>query len=632
VYGNDRLNDYTYPHNGFWDILDEDDGEIKQGDLIDDIAKFINKRQNNIYFLKGMTGVGKTDVTIASGIRSRNCNRIFYVAPTRYLQRQGFEVAKSFADVNDDVDVNRIKGRSNYQCLLSTDKTADKCVSSRYRPCSYKPRNVESEPPSGNSVITRTGNVKVAPSKMCDYYERKFEAIPRKVNNNDNRIILMTTQYFLTEVIYAKELNQADLVIFDEASNLEQNLVNTTSVSLEESFLDYIFGYDYPIRCNDNNYESVKNWLDKLYNDLSIFIEDMEGHIGGNSNDYHKEMRTKSAVRVCEEIEYVADNWDEDNIAIDIVDNSNSYNDDNRKLRVRFIDVSEEFGYIINNMITNNGTAILMSATLQPHEYFNNVFNLGRYKTKYKVIHSGWDSKNRPVTVMNGIKLNNRNLDDRKYDMFNVVNEIADVTVNDNNENLILHTHTNSLKKFFVEGLSDEFDVISHDMKGHSRDLETAVNMFKNGNGLILVSPSAYEGVDFKGGICRVQAIIKVPFPNMYDAWMEKKCNKHSDYYFIETVKTIEQTIGRLVRSPDDYGMTIILDSAFNFLAYKSDLEGEHWDNLTGFRSNENVNKDNIVDMVSNYLDKGKLTKEWKDRNKKYDEVSNKSIDAMGLN
>jgi Rad3-related DNA helicase len=90
------------------------------------------------------------------------------------------------------------------------------------------------------------------------------------------------------------------------------------------------------------------------------------------------------------------------------------------------------------------------------------------------------------------------------------------------------------------------------------------------GKGYIFVSPSLKEGCDFKGDRCRAQIILKKPIPYFGDLF--NKFHAKKDNAFMETCAAIDmiQMVGRNVRSPSDWGMTFIYDTAatriFGFL------------------------------------------------------------------
>jgi len=82
----------------------------------------------------------------------------------------------------------------------------------------------------------------------------------------------------------------------------------------------------------------------------------------------------------------------------------------------------------------------------------------------------------------------------------------------------------------------------------------------------VLVGPSLDRGVDLPGDLCRVQVIVKVPFPNLGDKVVNARYHSGREgrtWYTVETVRTLMQMTGRAVRGEDDWAETWILDRAF---------------------------------------------------------------------
>ena len=85
-------------------------------------------------------------------------------------------------------------------------------------------------------------------------------------------------------------------------------------------------------------------------------------------------------------------------------------------------------------------------------------------------------------------------------------------------------------------------------------------------DGACLVASGMYEGVDLPYDYGRWQIIAKVPWPYLGEPAVKFKAEIDPEFYAWETVKTLMQACGRIVRSPTDYGITYIIDSTFKRL------------------------------------------------------------------
>lgn len=100
--------------------------------------------------------------------------------------------------------------------------------------------------------------------------------------------------------------------------------------------------------------------------------------------------------------------------------------------------------------------------------------------------------------------------------------------------------------------------------------LDGLVSMFRKSRGACLLGcQSLWEGVDFPGDALKHLVITKLPFPNPSEPLVagvanEMKArgeNSFKDYFMPEAYMQMRQGFGRLIRSEEDSGSVIILDS-----------------------------------------------------------------------
>ena len=90
---------------------------------------------------------------------------------------------------------------------------------------------------------------------------------------------------------------------------------------------------------------------------------------------------------------------------------------------------------------------------------------------------------------------------------------------------------------------------------------------FRNQKGnSILVASGMGEGVDLPDDCARWQVITKVQWPSLADDVNAYRAHNEPDMYQWETVRTIIQQSGRIVRGPADFGVTYMLDAGFEKL------------------------------------------------------------------
>ncbi len=107
--------------------------------------------------------------------------------------------------------------------------------------------------------------------------------------------------------------------------------------------------------------------------------------------------------------------------------------------------------------------------------------------------------------------------------------------------------------------------IITHESGEHEKVMEK----FKRRSDAVLVSPSMWEGVDLKDDLARFNIIMKVPYPYLGDKQTKARMSmvpptyNGRKWYAWSAVMKLAQAPGRSTRSPEDYSITVILDSCF---------------------------------------------------------------------
>jgi Rad3-related DNA helicase len=77
---------------------------------------------------------------------------------------------------------------------------------------------------------------------------------------------------------------------------------------------------------------------------------------------------------------------------------------------------------------------------------------------------------------------------------------------------------------------------------------------------VVLVSPSVTTGYDFPYDDCRYQIIGKIPFPDSRSKIIKARQDADPEYGPYLAMQQLVQSAGRIMRAPDDWGETIIID------------------------------------------------------------------------
>jgi Rad3-related DNA helicase len=136
----------------------------------------------------------------------------------------------------------------------------------------------------------------------------------------------------------------------------------------------------------------------------------------------------------------------------------------------------------------------------------------------------------------------------------------------------IIHAGNFGIAEFLVDELQGEGTVphliLHHNPKSEvSRDVVIANYLeLASTQPVLLISPSITEGLDLKNDLGRFCIFVKVPYPNLGDAWVKRRFELSKEWYNRQALINIIQGSGRIVRSNTDWGNTFILDSSWETL------------------------------------------------------------------
>jgi ATP-dependent DNA helicase DinG len=167
--------------------------------------------------------------------------------------------------------------------------------------------------------------------------------------------------------------------------------------------------------------------------------------------------------------------------------------------------------------------------------------------------------ENRPVHMLAVGSMGMRNIETSLPYAVNMVSKILDRHVNQKG---LIHCNSYKVGQAIFDALArtEHFDRLIFPKTADER----AAAFEKHSQSkvpTVIISPSMTEGFDFSGDLARFQVIAKCPYPSLGDKYVVARKDIDNVWYAMETVKTIIQASGRIVRSEVDKGITYILDS-----------------------------------------------------------------------
>lgn len=197
----------------------------------------------------------------------------------------------------------------------------------------------------------------------------------------------------------------------------------------------------------------------------------------------------------------------------------------------------------------------LLSATISEKDIFS--LGLSGKRVKYLEAASPIEPWRRAIFPLNAMNLSFAFQD---AGMSKLKETILDILTTEEGKGFIHAPY--SLAQKIRAVLADHPRMLFHD-KEDKMEVYDAWKESDSSLGMVLVASGMYEGVDLVGDIARWQLITKIPYPSLAEPAIRFKAEKDPKWYAWETAKTLIQACGRVCRTPEDEGVTYILDTSF---------------------------------------------------------------------
>lgn len=227
--------------------------------------------------------------------------------------------------------------------------------------------------------------------------------------------------------------------------------------------------------------------------------------------------------------------------------------------------------YFKKLMTASSALRIYMSAYPGPKNLFCHTLGLDPNKVAWKNLSSTFPLSNRPVHML---MLGSMGRQSYRETLPKLLYTITKILKKHGDKKGLIHCHSYKLGT----AINDHLLTTEH----APRVLFPAIAKDRNelfmrhrltAEPTVLLSPSMTEGFSLDDDLARFQIIAKMPFPYLGDKQIAAKKDLDADWYTLQTVMTIIQACGRIVRSDTDYGDTYILDRDFYRLYNDDNLQ-----------------------------------------------------------
>lgn len=210
---------------------------------------------------------------------------------------------------------------------------------------------------------------------------------------------------------------------------------------------------------------------------------------------------------------------------------------------------------------------LFMTATMSP-DFARTTMKLDPKNTAYITADEVFPASNKPIYFLGKENLNYQKMQDK--DTFTDLAKIISMIVGHHkDEKGIIIVPSFYAAKSLSANIPSSVKLFQHTQ---GTNVAEHVAEFKKWKGpAVLVSPSIFEGLDFKGDDSRWQIIVKTPYPGLGDLRIKYIADNYSSIYKEITLYKILQGIGRSIRSKEDFAVTYTLDKSSETL-FKSKL------------------------------------------------------------
>lgn len=476
-------------------------------------------RGKKYFVLQGETGVGKSAIamTVARVLAANagghdGASGCYVLTTQKILQKQ-------YVDDFDRIGMLELKSASNYECKRSPDRSCGevrRCLKALNDRCD-------------RSIIDCRSD--------CSYLDEKraFITSPLGVTNYS---------YFLSETMYARGLKPRQLLVCDEAHNVQDVLSRHIEVSFSER-VNRTLGVSPP---KDADMQSVVDWIATDYKralvlHIASIVRDL-ADASKHGNDDRVIALSRDNERfdkhVCKVNRFLSDfhpaNW--------------IMNEIEGSLEFKPIDVSR---FAHERLFQYGDRVLCMSATILDRETFCRSVGIPIDDAEFVDAPSPFPAENRPIHFLPVGSMSRKSIDENLPKLVEMVKVLLH---QHRKEKGIIHCQTYRIANFIRANIRSKRLLI------HSaNDRDEVLEQHKASTvPTVLLSPSMGEGVDLAGDHSRFQIICKVPYPSLSDAVVVKRMESDRRWYDLVTARTLIQSLGRSIRNENDHAVSYILD------------------------------------------------------------------------
>jgi len=490
-------------------------------------CEFIINSDKKFIIIEAGTGSGKSLTAMATGMAN---NSLTYAVHSKVLQQQ---------IVSDFPEAKLLQGRNNYKCLADDTLSCDECKHTKNNPCFHK-------------------------RSSCLYDVAKQTVLASKLK-------ILNYDYLLSAISYTGQFSGADLYIIDEADNLENSLIQFTTLTFTPFALRRL-GLTEPERKTATSKQGIQPWVDfaqiardrvhRIIDSLTHEIEAYGSKEDVTDQQIAKLKERKRVIRLSERID----------IFLNKVDSSWIYEENDGKITFRPLWVTPD---LADDYLWSHGNKwALMSASFLPIDMQCRVLGIPFDEVDYMRVPSTFDAKRRPIYVN---PVANMTAKTAQEETPKLCKEIANILNKHPESKGIIHTASYKLAKDIIEIVNDKRLIVHN-----SQDRQMVIDMFKESDKpLVLVSPSLERGISLPDDECEFIICAKSLFLSLGDKIVSQRVYSSGigNYWYKSiAAQALIQATGRGMRHEKDHCFIYLLDYQIKKLIEENPrLFPEYW-------------------------------------------------------
>lgn len=513
-------------------ILEEFPLETPRRNQID-VLKAIEKAYKDGYrnvLLDAPVGSGKSAIAIAA---ANYFGEAHILTPRKSLQDQYYE------DFNNE-DVVLMKGRSSYPCTYISSNQVKL----------YK--EVVREITAGK-IVTPTGGELSCGEGPCTNSSTAYIACTDTINGvanfpcpyhvaidvaQQNDTVIHNLHSFIFQAFFTARFQRRKLMVIDECHEVEGIVRGfaSKSVTIPKNFRDN----ELPVQ---GQYKTLEEWSGYFEQFVDLF---------GSTPDRFGVTDREKFLNTLQTLDILNEKFGEKFVPV--------VERDPILRRTKFTFIPERVGDLVNTYLLDFGEKrLLMSGTIYNKEIYCKNVGLNPEETCFIRIGSTFPKANRPIYFKDDYKIDTSHKfwDENYREMISGIRRVFDVF--DDVKGLI-HTPSYNASQVIFNSLRDTERVMMHTKDDFQEKLQ---EFYASEEPMVFLSPTCQQGVDFKYDRARFQIILRVPYLNTSDPFVEYKVKNDFPWYNYQALVLFGQQIGRVNRADDDFGVTILMDERF---------------------------------------------------------------------